>query len=753
LPTEPRDDYARFVFASALLRADARRFLEDGIPILDELLGTPDQALRVEVAWLRTGAALVDFPAPESDEALAVLDEHDPVRARLYRAAVAERADPAEADAILVAGGEQPEFLIERGRLAAKADDWEKAIELYRRVTQLDPAPINQLAFADALRDAGEREAARLEALAIARRSEHPPYIRDTAYRLAYTISQERGDLEAQADIAEEWLSFDDHNPRVAWSFVWSLARLARYRDARSVIERRHLWPADEQDAEVFADVLIHTTPPEEALERLVAVANEVPGVRGVEARLAMLAVTVDAERVPPDLLEAAAERLVSYPERFPEGGMERFEIDLSDPLSALRPHLEHRAQAAAHVSDAVTRGEVPLAALAAATGRDIGSLLLGLNLLPLGFGNAPLDADELEDARQAVGQAVVWESTSINIAGGLGRALFTKIRGAFQTPTIAQAVVDDARLGAHDATAAQPAGTIGMNPTTGEIFYHTYEPGDLDRETHRANSVLDLLDGLNVSPNVDESGEGPIGKWLREDGHLENPALATAEATLAVVERTGLSLYSDDPVLRAHAKRLGVGAFGTPSLLQAMQEQGMVDIAEVEEAIAILLRSGAQGIPIDLFDPVAAARGAQWGFTPELRMFLLDARRWNNDVDANLRRWHGFLRSAAADATYAQFQRWVFRVVDAMVLALPDNDLELIVAYFVVAAMEEQSTEVERSYRRRLLTALDLVRACYGITKSVGQLMTEWQQRAKAAASEREDPEREPQDADDGGE
>src|SRR5919197_25036 len=71
------------------------------------------------------------------------------------------------------------------------------------------------------------------------------------------------------------------------------------------------------------------------------------------------------------------------------------------------------------------------------------------------------------------------------------------------------------------------------------------------------------------------------------------------------------------------------------------------------------------------------APRAADWGLTRELRMFLLDARRWNNDFDLNLRRWHGFLTIAAREATGTQFRRWVFRVVDAMVLALPGNDPE----------------------------------------------------------------------------
>jgi tetratricopeptide (TPR) repeat protein len=736
LPEAPRAEYARFVFASALLRTDPERFLRDGVPIMDQLLTAQDEALRLEAAWLRAGASLLDTPAPVSEMAMTVLDERDPVRARLHRAGVAARADAAEADAILAAGGEQPELLIERARLAADKGDWASAIPLYRRVSQLDPTPINKLAFADALREANELDAARDDALAIARRGDYPPHVRTTAYKLAYGLLQRGGDLEAQAALAEEWLDFDDSDRQLLWSYVWSLARLARYRDARSVIERRGLHPGV-QEAELFAEVLIHTSPPEEALEKLVALADQLPEeVRGIEAGLAFLTLSADVSKVSPEMIERAAERLQSYPERFTDAPIERFAIDPADPLREIRPHLERRARAVAEISEALTQGEVPLAAVAATVGRDIGTLLLGLNWLPLGFGNVALDELELQDARNAIGNPVVWESTSINIAGGLGRGLFGKIKAAFQTPTIAQAVVDDARLGARDALTADPTATLRIDPTTGETVFHEYAPGELDREKHRAASVLGLLEGLAVVPNIDEATEGEVGTWVREAGHLDNPALATAEATLAVAERTGRPVYSDDPVLRGHVKGIGVGAFGTACLLGAMLERNMVERGEVDEAIATLLRSGAQGIPINAYDPAAAARAADWCVTSDLRAFLLDRRRWNNDFEENLKRWHRFLRIASTEATFPQFQRWVFRVVDAMMLALPDNEPENIVAVSAVGAMSEPITDAEKAYRQRLIDALDFVRQFYGVQKHVGQLVVEWQRRAEESSA-----------------
>lgn len=736
LPPQPQDEFAKFIYASALLGADHQRFLQDGIPMLDALLQAEDEAVGTEAAWLRAGAALLDQPAPESAEALKVLDERDPIRARLHRAAAAERTDPDEAERILTAGGEQAELLIERGRLAARTDNWDKAIPLYERAVQRDPSPINQLAFAEALREAGRLDEAREQALNIARRADYAPFIRDTAYRIAYTLVQQSGDIASQAGLAEEWMEITE-TPKVAWSFVWALARLARYEDARSIIERKGLSPTEEQDAELYADVVIHTSRPAEALETLLRVHEAVPDVRAVEARITMLAHTVARDDVDPDLMDRAVAISQAYPQRFPDGGMEQIDIDPADPLAAIKPQLEQHAQAVAAASEALAQGQIPIAALAAASGRDVGTLLLSLNMLPLGSGSSEIDAAELDAARQAIDNPVIWESTAINIAGGLGPALFEKIRASFQTPTIAQAVLEDARLGAHDALAADPSGTLGMNPTTGEVFYHEYVPGELDRLTHRAKSILKLVDGLNVVPNTGQANEGDIGKWVREEGHLDNTALATAEATLAVVERTRYSLYSDDPRLRAAARQLGVGAFGTAALLAAMQERGTIDVEEAADAVRVLLRSGTQGIPVDLFDPITEARAADWDLTTELRTFILDPRRWNNELDANLQRWHGFLRVACIEAAPWQFQRWVFRLADSLVLSLPDtNSPELLLAALAMAALGAETTEEERRYRRRLLNALDFARKIYGIEKSLGTILHEWQERAEASSA-----------------
>jgi uncharacterized protein HemY len=745
LPQSPETEYARYVFASALLKSDPPRFRRDGIAILDELLEAEDLSLRPEAAWLRAGAAVLDEPAPESEEALAVLDEHDPIRARLIRAAVAERkhGDPVEAEAILSAGGEQAELLIERGRLAAKADNWEDAIALYRRASQLDPTPTNELAFADALLQAGQREAALEEALRIARRAGYPPYVRRAAYRLAYGLTQRSGDLEKQADLAEEWLTVDDANLELLWSYVWVLARLARYREARSLVDRNQLHPTTAQEAEPFADVLVHTSPAEEALSTLLPLLDELPGeLPGLELRIGMLGMAVDNAKVDPKLVARAANLLETYPDRYAGAAVQKVELDPGDPLRDIRPILEERARAAEQVAQALRDGEAPLAALAATTGRDIGALLLELNVIPLGFGIAELDALELADARDAIGKPVVWESTAINVAGGLGERLFERVRGAFQTPTVAQAVVDDARLGARDAMTAEPTATLGLDPSTGEVFYREYAPGEREREGHRAATVLDLFKDLTVVPNVDEQSEGDIGKWIRENGHLDNPALATAEATLAVVERVRAPLYSDDPVLRVHAKSSGCGAFGTPTLLRAMSDAGMIEAADFDGAIATLLRTGAQGIPVDAFDPVRAARSAGWAITEEIGVFMRDERRWNNDFEANLERWQAFLRVAFAEASFRQFEHWVFRFVDAMMLALPQNDPEHILAIAAISATTTPIDEQERKYRERLLSALNFVRQFYGVDKRIGVLVMEWRARTESVAPAEEHPE-----------
>src|SRR5204862_8227036 len=92
------------------------------------------------------------------------------------------------------------------------------------------------------------------------------------------------------------------------------------------------------------------------------------------------------------------------------------------------------------------------------------------------------------------------------------------------------------------------------------------------------------------------------------------------------------------------------------------------------------------------------------------------------------------------------KFQRWVFRAVDALVLSLPDtNSPELLVAAFAMGGLAAETTEEEHRYRRRLLNALNFVRKVYGIEKSVGAIVSEWQAQAEAdSATEGSSPQHE---------
>jgi tetratricopeptide (TPR) repeat protein len=736
LPEKPESEYSRFVFASALMTTDKKKFLSDGIRILDELLDASDPQIQVEAAWIRAGAAHLDEPAPPSERASALLRERDPVRGLLIDADAA--TDPAEAERILESGGEVAELLIERGRIASRRGDWETALELYRRATTAMPTAINKLALAHALRESGDGEAAKALALEVARSDLNAPGIRDSAYTLAYGLTQRHGDVEAQIALAEEWSGTTEPSPRLLWSLVWSLVRVGRYADAKSVIERYELEPDDDDGAALFADVRAHTiNAPEEQLPKLLELADrfdhEIPAI---EFRIMMAALAVDDEKVDAEAFRRGTERVQTFPTRYPEG-MVAVEIDPDDPLRHIQPMLEQRARAVQTVAKGVTTGDAPFAALAATTGRDIGSLTLAVNLLPLGFGSSDLDEFELEDARAALGKGAVIDSLAINVAGGLGDGIFKKIKLAFKTLAVPQAVVDDARLGAYDASSPIASATLGFDPEANRVYYQELDEAEQARAEHRAKAILQLLDGMTVEQNVVGGGSGPIEEAVHAQGDVERPALATAGATLAVAERTGSAVYSDDRFVRLHARRLGLPAFGTASLLAAMTEKGMITPEERTVAIELVLQTGAQGIPVDLFDPVAHARAAGWNLTFALRTFLLDNRRWNEEFDANLRRWLDFLR-VVFDEAPERFGTWVFRVADAAILALSQNPPLAMLTAVALAATAGAQSETEPSFRAALLNELERIRFHYNVIPTVKSSVGRWVE-ASAQSSEAE--------------
>jgi tetratricopeptide (TPR) repeat protein len=719
LPDEPKSDYARFVFASALMKVEKARFRSEGIAILDELLDSTDPQIQVEAAWIRAGAALLDDPPPPSDKALALLREHDPVRALLYEAELAD--DPAEASRILETGGEMAELLIERGRVAEARGDSTTALDLFQRATSAEPTAVNKLALAHSLREAGDGASAKEKALEVARSDSNSPGIRKSAYGLAYGLTQRHGDVEAQVALGQEWANALEPEPRLLWSLTWGLVQLARYEDAKSILERYSLEPEDDDAATIVADVLAHTVESaEEQLRQLLELADrfdhEIPAV---EFRIMTATLAADEAKADNEVMKRGVKRLQSFHKRYPDAMLE-MEIDPADPLRHIQPMLEERAQAVQTVARGVTTGDLPFAALAAATGRDIGSLVLGVNILPLGYGSAELDALELEDARAALGGEVVVDSFAVNVAGGLGLAIYKKVQLAFKKVVVPQAVVDDLRGGAYDATSPVATATLGFDPDSNRVFYHESDEAERAREECRAKAILGLIDGFSVEPNVVSDGAGPIEKWVSDEGHLDHPTLATAEVTLAVAERTGYTIYSDDRAVRLHARRSGLRAFGTPVLLAAMAEKGMLDADELAVAVRLLLRTGAQGVPVTMFDALEDARDAGWDLTFASRAFLLDHRRWNEEFDLNLRRWLDFLRVVKRDAPDSAFSKWVFRVADAATLALPQAEpLEVLTAVALNATFTETSDE-ERDFRMALLDELERVRFQHNVRESV---------------------------------
>jgi hypothetical protein len=175
--------------------------------------------------------------------------------------------------------------------------------------------------------------------------------------------------------------------------------------------------------------------------------------------------------------------------------------------------------------------------------------------------------------------------------------------------------------------------------------------------------------------------------------------------------------------------------AFGTASLLAAMSEKGMIGAEERNEAIGLVLQTGAQGIPVDLFDPVEHARAAGWDLTFAMRTFLLDHRRWNEEFEANLRRWLDFLRVVFVEAP-EKFGTWVFRVADAAILALSQNPPLAMLTAVALAATQAPQSEAEPEFRAALLNELERIRFHYNVIPTVKSSVGHWLE-ASAASSQ----------------
>jgi hypothetical protein len=149
----------------------------------------------------------------------------------------------------------------------------------------------------------------------------------------------------------------------------------------------------------------------------------------------------------------------------------------------------------------------------------------------------------------------------------------------------------------------------------------------DLAREARRASETLRLAKALDPQP---AKGTGADPKLVDGyDGSADQDEFRIVFATLLLAQRTGRAVYSDARFIRETARSVGIPAFATLALLDAIVEHGVIDADARARARRALAHRGGRGVEPSGEELAAAEAGFE--LTPDVRAVLYDRAAWRS--------------------------------------------------------------------------------------------------------------------------
>jgi hypothetical protein len=422
-----------------------------------------------------------------------------------------------------------------------------------------------------------------------------------------------------------------------------------------------------------------------------------------LELKIIVSALSTPAEELPEDLATRIQQSFTDFPERFPESKglvsipVEEFQSRVIDPL-------RERAERGRDLYNEVAKGTLPVAVLAAQAGKSVAEVWSWLRPLPTGFGSVDVEAAELDAASKAIDGAVVADSVALTTL-----AIFTKELRSVAVAALPDAMVPQAVL--NDLLIALPVPGGEERPQLSLQY-------DLEADAPRAvaitqeevNAALeraaiahDLGQQLRAVADTADEGDGQLNRWLRS--HDPRGALRTLAGTLAVAERTGATVYSDDRVVRAEARKAGSSAFGSLALFRALAIKQVLSKEDVEGARETLLQRGAQGVGLSGTELLTRIRADSFVPSSLTEASMTDASPWLNDATRLIGDVLDIFAAAYASGPDV-LQRWVRLALRGMRGAWPDVPTPELAALLLRGAVQRTDDGDLTAALRKILEA-----------------------------------------------
>jgi hypothetical protein len=211
------------------------------------------------------------------------------------------------------------------------------------------------------------------------------------------------------------------------------------------------------------------------------------------------------------------------------------------------------------------------------------------------------------------------------------------------------------------DASARTPGKPWGqtVHMPSGEVGIREIPDSERAEDEALSERLLELARTLEVIPSRGDDPDAQlVSLWDDSD---ERPEFRALIGTLLAARRTGRPIYSDDRFIRAGARSLGLDAFGTLALVDALAERKLVDDGirrAVRRALAV---RGGWGVELSGDELIAIARDVHFELTFALRSVLNDRAGWRAKPSG---RWQEVL--ALLTAVYMEAPQHLTAFVEA---------------------------------------------------------------------------------------
>jgi tetratricopeptide (TPR) repeat protein len=705
----PPCETRQLIEAEVGTRSEDEQLRAEGLRDLEQLLFSSDEQVRLQAALARA-LACIDHrdPAPWWPRAEEILAEQNPVMATVLRArAHIARGEFDRAEALLRPHAEDPETLDALVDAAGVRRDFPLALERSEALLRLRDTPGNRLQQGKLLRLNGRLPDALAVLSEVARTTKCLlPSERREAYREALMCAQTLERFEDMMGLADEAIALASEHGELHWARAYARHRLGRHDQALAGLDQAGIEPTSMRDAELLSRILYRAGDRATVVGRLLSLSERFGRPETLE--IMVIVASAHAE-VPVALVEPVRETLRSFVERFPQSAY-LIQMKIPEDAQELREWLEQMVpdpRQDLDAAEAVTRGEQPVAALAAATSKALSEVWPCLVALPVAFGDPTLEELEFQDAQGAMTTAAVLDPSALAMLAMLGTEVEQAVRNALPGSIIAQATLQDADRAVDPASDPRASTAVLTRDATGQPRILSTDCADAVRRAALQEQHSRLAKSLSVEPDAVPGSDDELERALLGEHEIE-PTTRTLVATIAVARRLHMPALSDDRRVRVYLRSAGVPTFATLTLLRALVERGDLPEAAYQQARDGLLRAGALGLRPTATELAALARETGWQPSPALYRLLSDPAWWGGDVLSATAQALMFL-SICAQGAPDEFAEWVARVLDSAQQALPEAPSQQHVLLLLAVAWGWTSAPLpfDRSLLHRLIDAV----------------------------------------------